>query len=93
MFKSPIKERLLISSQPSPGARSRSAQALSFVSQFLRVIPRVKTIDIVKDAMLARGVRDDEATARAEAILTRLNLGAVFGTSHRRHFLVVNNSA
>lgn len=50
-------------------------KTLSFVSQFLRVIPRVKTIDIVKDAMLARGVRDDEATARAEAILTRLNLG------------------
>lgn len=50
-------------------------KTLSFVSQFLRVIPRVRTIDIVKDPMLMRGVSDDEATSRAEAILDRLNLG------------------
>lgn len=50
-------------------------KTLSFVSQFLRVIPRVKTIDIVKDPMLMRGVRHAEASARAEAILERLNLG------------------
>jgi alpha-D-ribose 1-methylphosphonate 5-triphosphate synthase subunit PhnL len=48
---------------------------LGFVSQFLRVIPRVKTIDIVKDPMLARGVQDDEATRRAELMLERLHLG------------------
>lgn len=47
---------------------------LSFVSQFLRVIPRVNTIDIVKDPMLKRGVDDTAATKRAQDILTRLNL-------------------
>ncbi len=49
-------------------------RTLSFVSQFLRVIPRVSTLDIVKDPMLARGVGDAEATERAAAMLTRLNL-------------------
>jgi alpha-D-ribose 1-methylphosphonate 5-triphosphate synthase subunit PhnL len=49
-------------------------KTLGFVSQFLRVIPRVKTIDIVKDPMLVRGVSDDEATRRAGDMLTRLNL-------------------
>lgn len=47
---------------------------LSYVSQFLRVIPRVTTLDIVKDPMLGRGVPDAEADKRAKEILTRLNL-------------------
>jgi alpha-D-ribose 1-methylphosphonate 5-triphosphate synthase subunit PhnL len=47
---------------------------LSFVSQFLRVIPRVSALDIVKDPMLTRGVADDEATERARTMLARLNL-------------------
>lgn len=47
---------------------------LSYVSQFLRVIPRVTTLDIVKDPMLGRGVEEDEATERARDILARLNL-------------------
>jgi alpha-D-ribose 1-methylphosphonate 5-triphosphate synthase subunit PhnL len=47
---------------------------LSFVSQFLRVIPRVSALDIVKDPMLSRGVADDEASDRARTMLARLNL-------------------
>jgi alpha-D-ribose 1-methylphosphonate 5-triphosphate synthase subunit PhnL len=47
---------------------------LGFVSQFLRVIPRVSTLDIVRDPLLARGVAVDEATERAGAMLARLNL-------------------
>ena len=47
---------------------------LSYVSQFLRVIPRVTTLDIVKDPMLGRGVEEDEAAERARDILARLNL-------------------
>lgn len=47
---------------------------LSYVSQFLRVIPRVTTLDIVKDPMLGRGTQEAEADARAKAILVRLNL-------------------
>ncbi|MGH6782811.1 MAG: phosphonate C-P lyase system protein PhnL, partial [Sphingomonadaceae bacterium] len=49
-------------------------RTLGFVSQFLRVIPRVSALDIVRDPLLARGVSTDEASARARAILARLNL-------------------
>ena len=49
-------------------------RTLSFVSQFLRVIPRVSTIDLVKDPMLARGIDPSEATRRAGDMLARLNL-------------------
>ena len=49
-------------------------RTLSFVSQFLRVIPRVSTINIVKDPMLARGIDPSEATRRAGDMLARLNL-------------------
>jgi alpha-D-ribose 1-methylphosphonate 5-triphosphate synthase subunit PhnL len=49
-------------------------RTLGYVSQFLRVIPRVSTLDIVRDPMLGRGVPEDEATERAEAMLARLNL-------------------
>lgn len=49
-------------------------KTLGFVSQFLRVIPRVKTLDIVKDPMLARGISDDDATRRAGDMLARLNV-------------------
>jgi alpha-D-ribose 1-methylphosphonate 5-triphosphate synthase subunit PhnL len=49
-------------------------RTLGFVSQFLRVIPRVTALDIVRDPLLARGVSADEASQRASAILARLNL-------------------
>lgn len=49
-------------------------QTLGFVSQFLRVIPRVSALDIVRDPLLARGVDPAEATDRAGAMLARLNL-------------------
>lgn len=49
-------------------------QTLGFVSQFLRVIPRVSVLDIVRDPVLARGAEAGEATRRASEMLTRLNL-------------------
>jgi alpha-D-ribose 1-methylphosphonate 5-triphosphate synthase subunit PhnL len=49
-------------------------RTLSFVSQFLRVIPRVSALDIVRDPLLARGVAPAAASERAEAMLARLNL-------------------
>ncbi|WP_338665160.1 phosphonate C-P lyase system protein PhnL [Pararoseomonas sp. SCSIO 73927] len=47
---------------------------LGYVSQFLRVIPRVPTIDVVAEPLTARGVAPDEARTRAAALLRRLNL-------------------
>ena len=49
-------------------------ETLGYVSQFLRVIPRVATRDIVAEPLIARGVPREEALARATALLHRLNL-------------------
>ena len=51
-------------------------RTLGYVSQFLRVIPRVSTLDIVADPLRRLGVGVDEARARAAQWLTRLNLQA-----------------
>jgi alpha-D-ribose 1-methylphosphonate 5-triphosphate synthase subunit PhnL len=48
--------------------------SLGYVSQFLRAIPRVSALDIVADPLIGNGVERDEACARAEAALVRLNL-------------------
>lgn len=50
------------------------ATALGFVSQFLRVIPRVSTWDLVAEPLRRRGVEAAEVSSRTEAILKRLNL-------------------
>jgi len=47
---------------------------VGYVSQFLRVIPRVATRDLVAAPLVARGVAEDEAHARAETLLARLNV-------------------
>lgn len=47
---------------------------LGYVSQFLRVIPRVTTVDLVMEPLLARGVAVNEARERAEALLAQLNI-------------------
>jgi alpha-D-ribose 1-methylphosphonate 5-triphosphate synthase subunit PhnL len=49
-------------------------RTIGFVSQFLRVIPRVSTLDIVRDPLLARGTDARLATRRAGDMLARLNL-------------------
>jgi alpha-D-ribose 1-methylphosphonate 5-triphosphate synthase subunit PhnL len=47
---------------------------IGYVSQFLRVIPRVAALDIVAEPMRARGLDAEAARARAAALLTRLNV-------------------
>jgi alpha-D-ribose 1-methylphosphonate 5-triphosphate synthase subunit PhnL len=49
-------------------------QTLGYVSQFLRVIPRIGALDIVAEPLIARGAAPDAARARAEELLLRLNL-------------------
>ena len=48
--------------------------SIGYVSQFLRVIPRVPTLDLVMEPMLERGIDAAEAESRATALLRRLNL-------------------
>ena len=47
---------------------------LGYVSQFLRVVPRVPTLEVVAEPLLALGVDDDTAQARARELLTRLRI-------------------
>lgn len=47
-------------------------EVLGYVSQFLRVVPRVPTVDVVAEPLLTLGVDPAVARARAEALLARL---------------------
>ncbi len=47
---------------------------LGYVSQFLRVVPRVPTVDVVAEPLLTLGVPLAQARARAETLLARLNI-------------------
>ena len=47
---------------------------MSYVSQFLRVLPRVPTVDVVAEPLLLQGVSEVEALDRARALLARLNI-------------------
>ena len=49
-------------------------RTLGYVSQFLRVIPRVACLDVVMEPALARGWAKEQAQARAESLLSRLNI-------------------
>lgn len=47
---------------------------LGYVSQFLRVVPRVPTIEVVAEPLLRLGVPAEEARAKAVDLLSRLNI-------------------
>lgn len=49
-------------------------ETLGYVSQFLRVVPRVPTRTVVAEPLLALGRSETEADARAETLLDMLNI-------------------
>jgi alpha-D-ribose 1-methylphosphonate 5-triphosphate synthase subunit PhnL len=49
-------------------------ETLGYVSQFLRVVPRVPAVDVVAEAMVARGGTTDAAHRAATELLLRLNI-------------------
>jgi alpha-D-ribose 1-methylphosphonate 5-triphosphate synthase subunit PhnL len=49
-------------------------ETMAYVSQFLRVIPRVPTLDIVAEPLLAQGLNETTARAKASELLARLAL-------------------
>lgn len=51
-------------------------ETLGYVSQFLRVVPRVAALDVVAEVLLARGIDQITARDRARALLLRLNIPA-----------------
>ena len=50
-------------------------RSLGYVSQFLRVVPRVPTRDVVAEPLVAVGAPREAARAQAERLLARLNVG------------------
>ena len=50
------------------------ASTIGYVSQFLRAVPRVPTIDVVAEPLIAGGVPRDAAHAQAAAMLHELNI-------------------
>lgn len=49
-------------------------RTMGYVSQFLRVIPRISTLDIVAEPLQRLGVAADDARRQAQTLLERLNL-------------------
>jgi alpha-D-ribose 1-methylphosphonate 5-triphosphate synthase subunit PhnL len=48
--------------------------SIGYVTQFLRVIPRVAALDVVAEPLLERGVEPQKARARAAELLDRLSI-------------------
>jgi alpha-D-ribose 1-methylphosphonate 5-triphosphate synthase subunit PhnL len=65
----------ILAAGPRAVARLRRS-TVGYVSQFLRVIPRVPTLDVVAEPLRANGVPATEAQPRARALLDRLNIPA-----------------
>ncbi|SIT88482.1 alpha-D-ribose 1-methylphosphonate 5-triphosphate synthase subunit PhnL [Yoonia rosea] len=49
-------------------------EVLGYVSQFLRVVPRVPTLDVVAEPLRTLGVSAEISQARAKALLGQLNI-------------------
>jgi len=49
-------------------------ETLGYVSQFLRVVPRVPTLDVVAEPLLALGTPAEQARRHAASLLARLNI-------------------
>jgi alpha-D-ribose 1-methylphosphonate 5-triphosphate synthase subunit PhnL len=49
-------------------------ETLGYVSQFLRVVPRVAALDVVAEVLAAHGIEPDIARRRAAGLLLRLNI-------------------
>ena len=67
-------ETVDVSSADAHELRRLRRDAVGYVSQFLRVIPRVATLDIVAEPLISRGVPRARAQDRATRLLSRLNV-------------------
>jgi alpha-D-ribose 1-methylphosphonate 5-triphosphate synthase subunit PhnL len=49
-------------------------ETLGYVSQFLRVVPRVPALDVVAEVLLTRGIAQDPAREKSRVLLHQLNI-------------------
>jgi ABC-type ATPase involved in cell division len=68
-------------------------EVLGYVSQFLRVVPRVPTLDVVAEPLLAVGRRRDGGAARRAGLLDRLNIPERSGACRPPPFRAASSSA
>ncbi len=66
-----IAGRELVGAEPRAVLALRR-DVLGYVSQFLRVVPRVPTLEVVAEPLLSLGTAPEEARDRASRMLTRL---------------------
>lgn len=66
--------RLELADLPAHAWHVLRRDVIGYVSQFLRVVPRVSARDVVMEPLLARGADEQESRQRAETLLARLNL-------------------
>ena len=74
LVRRPEGEVVDLAAAPPRAVVALRRDTIGYVSQFLRVIPRVSALDVAAEPLLARGVAREEARARAAALLRRLNL-------------------
>jgi alpha-D-ribose 1-methylphosphonate 5-triphosphate synthase subunit PhnL len=67
-------ERIDLASAEPRQILSVRRKTIGYVSQFLRAVPRVATLDVVAETLLANGVARAEARERAGGLLRRLNI-------------------
>lgn len=65
----------LVTAEPRDIIRIRR-EVLGYVSQFLRVVPRVPTRTVVAEPLRALGAPEEVAETRADELLSRLNIPA-----------------
>ncbi len=63
-----------VQSAPAQQVLAVRHSTLGFVTQFLRVIPRISTLDLVAEPLLTRGVEKQAAYEQAEELLSRLRI-------------------
>jgi len=69
----PLQHLDITRAEPHDILRLRRS-VIGYVSQFLRVIPRVSALELVAAPLTTRGVGEPEARERASALLARLNV-------------------
>ena len=67
-------EMVELTGAPSQTLLDIRRETIGYVSQFLRVIPRVSTLDVVAQPLRERGVDQDRAHQRAGELLERLHI-------------------
>jgi alpha-D-ribose 1-methylphosphonate 5-triphosphate synthase subunit PhnL len=65
-----------LASAPPQKVHEVRSRTLGFVTQFLRVIPRVPTLDVVAEPLIANGADAESAREKAKSLLSRLRVPA-----------------